>query len=300
MSEHPFYIANVFAEEPYAGNHVAVVRKGHLLSDIEMQKIAKEIGPAAFILSDEQTQTHYPVRVFTPAREIFFCGHPVVGTASVIQKELVQQPVQTLVIKLPGADIPLDFQYKNGSLDTITMKQQAATFGQLFTLEEILAVLQGLEASDIEEHYPIQEVSTGLPYIVVPVKTLAALQRVSIAREPFWALIQDLPVKVILLFSTETYNPANQFHVRVFADYYGVPEDPATGSASGCLGAYLLQYQAKNSERIDLRVEQGHIMGRPSLLYLRAERNAGRIDTYVGGRVVVVAKGSLRANGETF
>ncbi len=131
-------------------------------------------------------------------------------------------------------------------------------------------------------------------------KTLAALQRVSIAREPFWALIQNLPVKVILLFSTETYNPANQFHVRVFADYYGVPEDPATGSASGCLGAYLLQYQAKDSERIDLRVEQGHIMGRPSPLYLRAERNARRIDTYVGGGVVVVAKGSLRANGETF
>jgi trans-2,3-dihydro-3-hydroxyanthranilate isomerase len=294
MTANPFYIVNVFAEEKYAGNHLTVVRDGQTLSAVEMQKIAREIGPAAFILSDQRIQPDYKVRVFTPAREIFFCGHPVVGAAYVIQQELVRQPVQTLQITLPGGSIALTLQYKDSALDTIIMPQPEAIFGKIFPIKDIITLLHGIGATDIDERYPIQEVSTGLPFITVPLKTLAALQRVRIAKEQFAAFTQELEAKTILLFSPETYKPEHHFHVRVFADYYGVPEDPATGSANGCLGAYLVQYRYLGSEHIEgIRVEQGHALERPSLLQLTATKHIGKIAVSVGGRVLMVAKGSL-------
>jgi trans-2,3-dihydro-3-hydroxyanthranilate isomerase len=151
-----------------------------------------------------------------------------------------------------------------------------------------------LTVEDIETAYPIEEVSTGVPDIIVPLKTLSAVRRAKIDKDRFNRLVEDIPSKSIFIFSSETYHQQNQINARMFADYYGIPEDPATGSANGCLAGYLVKHNYFGHDQIDIRVEQGYEIGRPSLLYLKAkkERN-GPIDVNVGGKVQSVAKGEL-------
>jgi len=132
-----------------------------------------------------------------------------------------------------------------------------------------------------------------LPFIIVPLKTLDATKRSKINKEVFFKLIENTQAKMVLLFCPETYNRDNNLNVRVFCDYYGIPEDPATGSGNGCLAGYLVRNRYFGTSKIDVRVEQGHEIGRPSLLYLRAEEKSGKIEVFVGGKVVMVAKGKL-------
>jgi len=124
-------------------------------------------------------------------------------------------------------------------------------------------------------------------------KTLDAVKRASIDRDRYFGLVEELSVKTLLIFSTETYRKENDLNVRFFADFYGVPEDPATGSGNGCLAGYLVKHNFLGKEQINVRVEQGYEIGRPSLLFLSASKKEGGIDISVGGRVVMIAKGNL-------
>jgi len=139
----------------------------------------------------------------------------------------------------------------------------------------------------------VQEISTGLPFIIVPLKNLNALKKAQIKKEAYFRLIENTDAKAILIFSPQTYKKENDLNVRVFADYYGVPEDPATGSANGCLAGYLVKYRYFENNRIDIRVEQGYEIGRPSLLFLKAEEKEDKINVSVGGKVIMTAKGEL-------
>ena len=150
-----------------------------------------------------------------------------------------------------------------------------------------------LEAHEVDGRYPVQEVSTGLPFIIVPLKTSGTLKQAKVNRDLYFALIKNTKAKAILIFCPESYEQGNDLSVRVFADYYGVPEDPATGSANGCLAGYLVKYRYFSGEQINIRVEQGYDIGRLSLLFLRAADKADGIDVNVGGKVVMVAKGEL-------
>jgi len=150
-----------------------------------------------------------------------------------------------------------------------------------------------IDKKEIDERLPIQEVSTGLPFIIVPLKGLDALRRVKINKDKYFDLIKNLEAKAILVFCPETYNKENHLNVRVFADYYGVSEDPATGSANGCLAAYLTRYRYFGKSKINIRVEQGYEINRPSLLFLKAEEKDGEIEVNVGGKVVMVARGEF-------
>ena len=110
-------------------------------------------------------------------------------------------------------------------------------------------------------------------------------------RDKYFKLIENTQAKAILVFSPQTYNKENDLNVHFFADYYGIPEDPATGSGNGCLAGYLVKHRYFRKDQIDIRVEQGYEIGRPSLLLLKAESMDGKIEVYVGGKVVMVAKG---------
>ena len=149
-----------------------------------------------------------------------------------------------------------------------------------------------LGEANLDERFPIQEVSTGLPCIVVPLKSLEALKRCRVNLDAYYDLISATQAKAILAFSPEPYNEAD-LSARFFADYYGVPEDPATGSANGCLTAYLMEHGYFGEDSIDIWVEQGDEIGCPSLLYLRAERMGYEMSVFVGGTVQMVAKGEL-------
>ncbi len=292
MTNRTFYILDVFAEEKYAGNQLAVVRDAGGLSGEQMQKIAKEMNysETTFILSEQEQNSGYDVRIFTPEIEVPFAGHPTLGTAYVIQQEIIGKPVETVNLNLKVGQIPVTFEGVGDGI--LWMKQNEPTFGDVVDTKAIAEVL-GIVESKIDERFPIQNVSTGLPFVIVPLKGLEAVKRVKIARDKYFQWIENREAKAIFVFCPETYQPENNLNARMFADYAGVSEDPATGSANGCLAGYLVKYRYFGNSQIDIKVEQGYEIGRPSLLYLKAEDNDGQIDVSVGGKVVMVAKGEL-------
>jgi len=294
MSKLTFYIVDVFAEEKYAGNPLAVFRDTQTLSDIEMQQIAKEMNysETTFILREEKRNGGYDVRIFTPEKEVPFAGHPTLGTAYVIQHEIIGESIETVILNLKIGQIPVTINYSGGQADILWMKQVTPTFGQIFDTGQISQVL-GFDKGEIDDRFPIQEVSTGLPFIMVPLKTLKALKQAKIDKNKYFELIKDAEAKAILIFCPETRGQENDLSVRVFAEYYGVIEDPATGSANGCLAGYLVKNRYWGKDQINVRVEQGYEIGRPSLLFLRAEDREGRIEVFVGGKVIMIAEGEF-------
>ena len=294
MKRLSFCIVDVFAEEKYAGNQLAVVRNAQTLSSDEMQKIAKEMhfSETTFILSDRQRDGGYDVRIFTPENELPFACHPTLGTAYVIQQEIVKENIDTIILNLKIGQIPVTFSYRGKNADILWMRQISPTFGKIFDAGLVAEALS-LSRSEIDSRFPIQEVSTGVPFIIVPLKTLAAVKRARTSRKEYLVLIQNTQAQSILVFCPETYNKENDLNVRVFVEEYGIPEDPATGSANGCLAGYLVKHRYYRKDSIDIRVEQGYEIGRPSLLLLKAEVKEKKIDVWVGGKVVMVARGKL-------
>ena len=295
MSKLAFNIVDVFAEGKYAGNQLAVVRDAKALSVSEMQKIAREMhfSETTFVLSDKKRRGGYDVRIFTPEEEVPFAGHPTLGTAYVILQEIIKKQVNKVILNLKVGQIPVTITYVNGQLDVLWMRQKQPTFGNIYDTRTIAEVMN-LDPSDIDPAFPIQEVSTGIADIIVPLRTLSAVKRARTNRDKYFQLVKNTEAKSILIFSPETYHKQNHLNVRVFADYYGIPEDPGTGSANGCLAAYLVKHRYFGQNQINIRVEQGYEIGRPSLLLLKAKQGKGeRIDVNVGGKVIPVAKGEL-------
>ena len=294
MEKPIFYLLDVFAEEKYAGNQLAVFRLVTELSDNQMQRIAKEMhfSETTFILSDEKHDGGYDVRIFTPETELNFAGHPTLGTAFLIQREIIKKPVEEVVLNLKAGKIPVFFDYTSKDSCILWMKQLQPTFGKAYDAKLVSSILS-LDVHDINTSFPIQDVSTGLPVIIVPIKTLESLKKARINKDEYFRFIKDIDAKTILIFCPETYNKANDLNVRFFADQYGIPEDPATGSANGCLASYLVMHRFFGTHQINLRVEQGYEIGRPSLLYLRAEKKKQDFSVYVGGKVELIGNGKL-------
>lgn len=294
MKRRTFYILDVFAEKEYSGNQLAVFRDSGSLSDREMQRIANEMhfSETTFIFSEKPRNGGWDVRIFTPEAELPFAGHPTLGTAYVLQQKLICDLVGEVVLNLKVGRIPVTFKYSEGRPEQLWMHQLSPKFGKTFTAAQLAPVLN-LNESDFDARFPIEESSTGTGAIIIPLKSLAAVRRAMIHRQNFFAFIRDIPSKVPLIFCTETEDRANQLHVRVFADYYGIPEDPATGSANGCLAGWLVKHRYFGGDSIAIRVEQGIEMGRPSLLHLRAAQKGGVIEVHVGGKVIIIAEGKF-------
>ncbi len=289
-----FYNADVFAESKYAGNQLAVIRDAAGLSTEEMQAIAREMhfSETTFILSEQPRNGGYDVRIFTVETEMPFAGHPTIGTAFVIQREIIQTPVEQVKLNLKIGQIPVIFSYHGGQADVMWMRQIPPTFDATCPSETLARTLR-LAPEDIDSRFPIQVVSTGVPFLIAPLKTLSAIKRSKPDWDTFIELTAGKLPRAILVFAPETYHPENQLNVRVFVNEVGVPEDPATGSGNGCLAGYLVKHRYFGKPEIDVRVEQGYEIARPSLLLLRAREKNGSIEVNVGGRAVLAAKGEL-------
>jgi trans-2,3-dihydro-3-hydroxyanthranilate isomerase len=294
MNNPMFYIIDVFAEEKYSGNQLAVFRNVSGLSDNDMQRFAKEMNfsETTFILSEEERAGGYDVRIFTPEEELPFAGHPTLGTAFVIQREIIKEPVEKLALNLKVGQIPVTFSYKDGQPDLMWMRQNPPTFGKTLDIKQLAEVL-ALDEGDFEDEFPIQEVSTGVYALIVPLKTLETVKKASVVKDKYFDLIKTIESLGILIFAPETYESERDLNVRFFADALGIPEDPATGSANGCLAGYLVKHRYFDKDNFDIKVEQGYEIGRPSLLYLRAEDKDGLIDVHVGGKAAMVARGEF-------
>lgn len=293
MSTLPFYIVDVFAEHKYAGNQLAViVDTARTLSPDAMQRLALEMhySETTFILSDAPVNGGYDVRIFTPDEEVPFAGHPTLGTAFVIRNMLQGASAAQILLNLRVGQIPVTTTPAHP--DMLWMRQNAPTFGDTLDPQSVADVV-GLAVDEVDERFPIEEVSTGLPFIIVPLNTLASLQRCSVRRDRYFRLIQDRWAKALFLFCPEPHDAGNTFSARMFADCFGILEDPATGSANGCLAGYLVKHRYFGEPRIDIRVEQGYEIRRPSLLSLKAQETGDTIEIRVGGKVKLVAQGHL-------
>ena len=294
MSNIPFLILDVFATEKYTGNQLAVCLDAGNLTDLQMQQIAREINfsETTFVTNSEPVNGGYNTRIFTPTTELPFAGHPTLGTAFAIQQELVKHPIERINLNYQVGQIPIDFNYLNGSPDILWMHHQQPKFYDPLSAEMLAAVI-GVNPTDIDTRYPIEPVSTGLPFIIVPLKTLAAVAQAKLNLNLYDRSVANLPAQAILIFCLETIDPDCQLHVRVFTECYGIPEDPATGSANGCLAAYLAKYQYLGSSDLDIAVEQGVEMGRSSVLYLRSQYTIDVCSVSIGGRVIKIAQGEF-------
>jgi trans-2,3-dihydro-3-hydroxyanthranilate isomerase len=295
MLDLPFYIVDVFAESKYAGNQLAVVRNAESLSTEEMQKIAQEMNysETTFILSDNEREGGYDVRIFTISEELSFAGHPTLGTAYVIQREIVREPVEEIILNLKIGQVPVKFTYKNNLPDVMWMRHKPPVYGQEFHTDRIASVLT-INRSEIYTNYPVQTVSTGTPFIIVPIYTLDAMKRVRVNADQYLSLIRQADARWMLLFTPQTYHPHNDLNARMFVvDSRGVGEDAATGSANGCLAAYLAHHRFFGSNHVNARVEQGYEIGRPSLLLLHTEYDGQSLKVLVGGNVIMVAAGEF-------
>jgi trans-2,3-dihydro-3-hydroxyanthranilate isomerase len=282
-----FYIVDVFAEEKYAGNQLAVVLGGAGLPDETLRKIALEMNysETTFLLTEEERDGGYDVRIFMPGGEVPFAGHPTLGTAYVIRQEILAEPVERVTLNLKAGRIPVTFG------EVLWMRQLAPTFGATLDPARVALTLN-LEEADLDDDFPTQEVSTGLPAIVVPLKSLDALRRCKVDWKRYVELVGQ--GKNLYVFCPEAHeNGPGDLAARMFADDLGIPEDPATGSAAGCLAGYLVEHRYLGTDSIDVRVEQGYEIDRPSLLYLRAARDGEETSVSVGGKVQMVARGEL-------
>ncbi|MBI0581298.1 PhzF family phenazine biosynthesis protein [Neobacillus cucumis] len=289
MKKINYSIVDVFSQGKYTGNQLAVFKNAGNLSGEEMQQIAKEVNysETTFILSNVKNNGGYDVRIFTPNEEVPFAGHPTLGTAYIIKNDILAEPTDKLMLNFKAGQIPVSFGLQE---EVIWMKQNEPTFGQVLEADKVAEVLN-IDKEYINTKYPIQEVSTGLPVIIVPLTSLDAVKKVKINKEKYFELIEHTDAKAVLVFSPESYHSENDVNVRDFGDYYGIPEDAATGSSNGCLAGYLLKYRFFEKNEIDLRVEQGYEMNRPSLLFLKASDAEGEISVSVGGRVEKIAQG---------
>jgi trans-2,3-dihydro-3-hydroxyanthranilate isomerase len=292
MASRPFYIVDVFAEEKYAGNQLAVVAAAGDLSPAAMQKIAREMhfSETTFIMSTAEADSSCGVRIFTPAAEVPFAGHPTLGTAWVIRHELLRTDADSVALDLPIGRIPVRFVQEAES-EIVWMEPKEPRFGHELPAAPLAAALS-LGEEDIDQRTPVQAVTAGITFALIPLRTLGAVKRARFDPSAAARLPETCP-RAWFMFAPETYDRANHLNARMFAAALGVPEDPATGSATACLGAYLSKHRYFGDTTVEVRVEQGYEIARPSLLRLRAraERNAIRVE--VGGRVIPVARGEL-------
>jgi trans-2,3-dihydro-3-hydroxyanthranilate isomerase len=297
----PFYIVDVFANQKYGGNQLAVfIDLDDQISDDLMQKMASEINFAetTFIKSN-QNDSRFDVRIFTPEHEIPFAGHPSLGTAYIIAKYLLPTVPQNLTLALRHGDIAITIAMpENLDNSILFMQQLQPEFRERFDHQVVASELQ-LDFADLDMALPIQEVSTGLPYILIPLNNLAAIESLYFD----YATLQQFLFKrqkyrtnsitghstSLFFFTAQTQETDNHYHARMILLENGrVSEDAATGSANGCLLAYLLQYQ---SSTINATVEQGFELNRHSYIFLDGKFEEGQYQINVGGSVKMVSVG---------
>jgi len=285
----PYVQVDVFTARPLEGNALAVFTDARGLSDEEMQAVAREtnLSETTFVLPEPGAPPDAPVRVriFTVGEEVPFAGHPTLGTSAVLRG---RTGARRIVLSLDVGEIPVEFEDREGGLFG-EMRQRDPVFGRIHAREEVARAL-GLAPGEFDPSAPVQTVSTGLAFAVVPVRSLATLRALRVDWGRADAYLAGTDARFFYLVSRETEDPAAGIHARMI--FYG-GEDPATGSAAGCCAAWMVRHGvAAPGERV--LVEQGLEMRRPSRILVRAGRDGERVtDVRVGGNVVEVARGEL-------
>ena len=286
-----FVQLDVFTSQPFEGNSLAVFLDGRGLSDLEMQAIAREmnLSETTFILPREaviERQKGVRVRIFTVAEELPFAGHPTLGTAFALRGS---GGASEVALDLNVGKIPVSFTEVPGQPVFGEMSQTEPTFGPMHDREAVVRAA-GLRDGDIDPSLPIQTVSTGVPFTVVPLRGLEIIQPLRVDLASSAEYLEKSGGKFFYFVSRETVDPSARLHARMMF-YNG--EDPATGSAAGCTAAWMVAYGVAQPEERVL-IEQGIEMHRPSRIFVRAGSKDNRVvNVRVGGNVVEVLRGEV-------
>lgn len=298
MRQYRLIHVDVFTRTRFGGNQLAVFPEAEGLSDDEMQAIAREMNfsESTFVLPPTDSTADARVRIFTPWRELPFAGHPVVGTAFVLARERGKTDLR---FELGIGPLNVQADPGDGSLKGIVggaeMEQPLPTFEPAPNADPaVLAGLLGLDAADVVAETPVEIGSSGNPFLYVRLRSLDAVVRARGAADAMGRYFAGHHHAAIYLFTTETVAPEAVAHARMYTLALGasVREDPATGSASGPAGGFLLRHGLAQPGR--LLLEQGYEMLRPSQIEVGLTVTGGALSRLtVGGGVVLVAEGSL-------
>ncbi len=268
-----------------------------------MLKIAQEINAKemCFLAADPDEDETYRVKIFTPTKEINFSGHILIAAAYVVNHFLVPSQLPVIKLKLNTGEVKIDsknlptegkFAFISKHKPVFFSDQGKPEFGNTYD-RVLLARILNLEVAEIDEEYPIQEISIGIGFIIIPIKSLSAMKRIQVNRERYQWLVQKTQAKALLVFCPECVSEENQIHARVFAGYYGIQEDSASGSGCGCLAAYLAKYRYFDDDKVDIKIEQGIEIGRPSQLIAKATPTVDDYEISIGGQIILIAKGEI-------
>jgi trans-2,3-dihydro-3-hydroxyanthranilate isomerase len=291
MRSFSYVLLDVFTSQALAGNQLAVFTDGRELSDAEMQMLAKEtnLSETTFIIPRDaavERERGVQVRIFTTQEELPFAGHPTLGTATVLRRNKEAK----IELDLRVGKIPVTFEERGSEPAFGEMVQRNPEFGAIHKTSDIDAIA-GLRPEDFESDLPIQTVSTGMAFMIAPVKSLQRIQAIDYQTSIAKKYLQHSDAKFIFFVCKQTVDPQARLHARMIF-YNG--EDPATGSASGCAAAWMAKYGvAASNERV--LIEQGIEMGRPSRIFVSAEKSGDQVvNVRVGGQAVEVARGEFR------
>jgi trans-2,3-dihydro-3-hydroxyanthranilate isomerase len=288
-----YALVDVFAEKPLQGNALAVFTDARGLSTDEMQALAREtnLGETTFILPrDPETERErgVHVRIFTVQEELEFAGHPTLGTASWLHlNHPALRSAGKVTLDLRVGPIPVTFTADDGAGVYGTMRQKDPVFGHLHDRDAIAAAI-GLSPDDLDPALPIQTVSTGMPFCIVPLSSLEVASRLAIPQPLAKAYLAHSDAKFFHCITRASATSGADWHARM--QFYN-GEDAATGSASGCAIAYLVQHRLAESGQ-PIVLEQGVEMLRPSRIHAQATSDNGQVtNVLVGGRTIPIATG---------
>lgn len=310
MRPYQFLQFDVFTDRKFCGNPLAVFPEAEGITDEQMMKIAREmnLSETVFVLKSESDEVLRRLRIFTPMREIPFAGHPIVGTWTALAQEGVV-PIpdggngwQRIFHEVGIGILPVDIEFQDGKAVQVVMTQ--GTFKIIKEIDDAheqaeVARALGMAREDLDESLPIQVITTGLPCLAVPIRSLADLRDIRVDATLLGDIYTRHGAAGCHAFSRETMEVgASRAHARFFAPADNISEDPATGSACGALGAYLVHHGGLSLEPEDGRykfvIEQGDFIHRPSRINLDVKGQTGSVEEVkVGGQAVLVARGEV-------
>jgi trans-2,3-dihydro-3-hydroxyanthranilate isomerase len=293
---------DVFTDQTLTGNQLAVFLEPTGLSSDEMMAITREMAysETTFVYPPEKEGTDFRVRIFANnlGREIEVAGHPTIGTAfALAETGRIKAGTPEVTFGLGIGPTPLELQWRPDGLEFVWMRQRPPELGNVIADRAAVASALGIETSDLmEDGLPVQQVSCGAPFLMVPLRTRDAVDRALLDRQSMGALMDANGVvrRGVMIFTPESGEDGATVYSRMFG--FGVVEDPATGNASGPLGSYLVRYGLVTPDASDdIISRQGVKMGRPSRVHIRIRTEGEAItEVFVGGSSALVGEGTVR------
>lgn len=294
-TRYAYQLWDVFTDTRLSGNPLAVLPDAQGLSGESMQALAREfnLSETSFLLPSKSADVH--ARYFTPDQELPMAGHPSIGSVYALDY-LGRASGDELVLKLGIGPVTMRLERDGEGLERVWMDQGVPSFGQRYPNRAKVAALLNLEETDLDPALPVQEVSAGVPFVIVAVNSLGALGHARVTEASLASFMGDEPRAVLVVTRHVGKDEGAEVRARMLGLAVGVAEDPATGSAHGPLGAYLAKYgglELSATMRTTFVSHQGVEMGRPSRIDVEVTQTPDGFRVAVGGSAVLVGEGTL-------